>query len=168
MADINENIVKLYFELEGYFVHQNLKYWVRKKTGAGESDIDLAIYRSSPLDRAIIEVKGWHTETFSRSYFLPDFNWRLFNFMRPEATKEATRFFKSNKFRKILVVTRLSPNSRDEIIKACHKKGLEILEFDTILKKIIEKTEENIDYKHSEFQQAIRLMKVYGYLKEEK
>jgi len=106
MPDVNEKIVQLYFELMGYMVTSNLKYMVKKKS-SGESDIDLAIFKANPLDRAIVEVKGWHTDSFTMSYFKKsknptDYRNRLLNFVKPEALKEAEKFFQSKHFRRIL------------------------------------------------------------------
>ena len=69
MSNVNEEIVRLYYEIKGYMVHQNLKYTIHKEKSSGESDIDLAIYNPKTHVKAIVEVKGWHTETFSKVYF---------------------------------------------------------------------------------------------------
>jgi len=171
MSDINEEIVRLYFELEGYMVHSNLKYMIHKKS-SGESDIDLAIMKEDPPDKAIVEVKGWHTSTFSLSFFKTenkkDIRSRLFHFIRPEALAAANKYFKSNKYRKILVVPKISENNRDEILRVCKDKGVDLLEFKNILPLIIDKTKINKNYRDSEFQQAVRLMKAYGFVREEK
>jgi len=170
MADVNEKIVQRYFELKGYMVTTNLKYMIKKKS-SGESDIDLAVLRINPPDRAIIEVKGWHTETFSMSYFKnvksDDYRSRLLHFVRSEALQAAKAFFKSNDFRKILVVPELSPRDREQIIKMLKEQhDVEVLEFTPILQYVISMTKENKNYRDSEFQQTIRLMKAYGFLKE--
>ena len=140
---------------------------VRKKS-SGESDIDLTIFREDPPDRAIVEVKGWHTETFTKSYFTTkrpkDYRSRIFHFLRPEATKAANKFFKNKPFRRIIVVPKISEKDRAEIVGICNKKGVEILEFTNILNRIIQETKTNKNYKDSEFQQAVRLMKVYKFI----
>jgi hypothetical protein len=170
MSDVNERIVQRYFELEGYMVTTNLKYMIKKQKSAGESDIDLAISRENPLDRAIVEVKGWHTETFSKSYFTcrdqKDYRFRVFHFVRPEALKAAQAFFKTKIFRKILVVPRLSLRDKDKIKRYVKEKyDIDILEFYPILKKIVDKTEVNKNYRDNDFQQTIRLLKSYEFLK---
>ncbi|MHA1338158.1 MAG: hypothetical protein ACTSPW_20885, partial [Promethearchaeota archaeon] len=104
MTDVNEEIVAKYFELKGYLVRRNLYYEVNAKHSPG-SDIDLIIYNPKSSDRAIVEVKGWHTEVFTLSYF-KEID-RIYNFLRPEAIKKAEEFFGTNKFRKILVVSEL-------------------------------------------------------------
>ncbi|MCX5709675.1 MAG: hypothetical protein NT088_02975 [Candidatus Omnitrophica bacterium] len=169
MSDVNERVVQRYFELKGYMVTTNLKYMIRKKS-SGESDIDLAIFRVKPLDRAIVEVKGWHTETFSAAYFKidnpDDYRARILNFVRPEALMVAEEFFHTKDFRKILVVPELSPKQRNEITKMLKEKyGIDILEFTTVLEEVIAATKINKNYRDSEFQQTIRLLKAYEFIK---
>jgi hypothetical protein len=113
--------------MKGYFVYNNLKYTVTKRKIRGESDIDLAIYNLETDDKAIVEVKGWHSEIFSLSYFLTTdiqnySDNRIFNFLRPEAIETATNFFKTDNFRKILVVSKLAPTQKEE----CKKRLKEI------------------------------------------
>ncbi len=172
MPDVNERIVQRYFELKDYMVTTNLKYTIKKKS-SGESDIDLAIYKASPLDRAIVEVKGWHTETFNMSYFTCknpyDYRFRILHFVRPEALKEAKKFFKTENFRKILIVPELVPKHKKEIEEMLKRRyGIEVIEFTEILEFVIEKTEKNKNYRDSEFQQTIRLLKAYDFIEDVK
>ena len=168
MSNVNEEIVRLYYEIKGYMVHQNLKYMIHKKKSSGESDIDLAIFNPTTHDRAIIEVKGWHTETFSKVYFKSDNGprhlSRIFNFIKPEARKAAKQFFHGNNYHKILVVPKVSQKQRKWIESKSRKLGIKILEFQKILSTIVDATRPNKDYRDSEFQQAVRLMKVYGFI----
>lgn len=168
MSNVNEEIVRLYYEIKGYMVHQNLKYTIHKEKSSGESDIDLAIYNPKTHVKAIVEVKGWHTETFSKVYFKsstgPRHLSRIFNFLKPEASKAARQFFHGKKYRKILVVPKVSHLQRKWIDKECKRLKIEIVEFKEVLNTIVNATLPNKDYKDSEFQQAVRLMKVYGYI----
>lgn len=171
MSDVNERVVQRYFELKDYMVTTNLKYMIKKKS-SGESDIDLAILRINPLDMAIVEVKGWHTETFNMSYFTcknpDDYRFRILHFIRPEALKVAKDFFKTDEFRKILVVPELSCKDKEKIVKFLKDKhDIEILEFYPILKEVISLTKTNKNYRDSEFQQTIRLLKAYEFLKDD-
>jgi len=79
----NETIVRHFFELNGFLVRTNVKYWVSGKRGGGDSDIDLVVYNLNPdklnppqafiltvdelagIRQAIVETKGWHTESFT-------------------------------------------------------------------------------------------------------
>src|SRR5262245_37760580 len=81
MSAVSETIVREYFELHEFLVRQHRKYIAQ--TRREEDDIDffvlnpLATKRENEppfvltsedlkhVDRAIVVVKGWHTETFS-------------------------------------------------------------------------------------------------------
>src|SRR5574341_16035 len=173
MTDVNEEIVRVYFELKGYFVYPNLKYTVTKKGIRGDSDIELAIYNLETGNKAIVEVKGWHSENFSLTYFsTTDFqNYsdnRLFNFIRPEAIKKAIEFFKTDDFRKILVISKLASTQREDCIKLSKERGIdELIEFYEILKYVVENVVPNKNYRDSEFLQTVRLLKNYGFIKTE-
>lgn len=170
MTDVNEEIVRVYFELKGYFVYPNLKYTVTKKGIRGDSDIDLAIYNLETEGRAIVEVKGWHSEKFSLSYFTTTDTQnysdnRLFNFIRPEAINKAIDFFKRNKFRKILVISKLASTQREDCIKLSKERGIdELIEFKEILKYVVTNVKPNKNYRDSEFLQTVRLLKTYGFI----
>ncbi|MDD5473993.1 MAG: hypothetical protein PHU34_07570 [Candidatus Methanoperedens sp.] len=165
MTDVNEEFVRIYFEMKGYLVHTNLKYTITKKNIPSESDIDMAIYNLKNDDKAIVEVKGWHSENCTLSYF-EDYNDRIYNFIRPEAIQEASKFFKTDKFRKILVISKLGPKRKDECKKIVNQMGIdELIEFNEILKFVIDRVESNKHYRDSEFLQTIRLLKAYNYLK---
>src|SRR5436305_35742 len=68
MPDANEEIVRRYLELHGYFVRSRVRYkYTTPHGGSGWSDIDLCGITTDR--RAIaVEVKGWHTEKFTGSY----------------------------------------------------------------------------------------------------
>src|SRR3990170_6854392 len=82
MTHFNEEIARLFFEIKGFLVRTNIPLPVGK--GSPDSDIDLAVVNIRPagglprkvlldlegvthLRRAIVEVKGYHTERFSPS-----------------------------------------------------------------------------------------------------
>lgn len=168
MTDVNEEIVRTYFELKGYIVSSTLKYTIHK-ISSGESDIDLAVYNLKTGEQAIVEVKGWHTENFTKSFFEEDdperYANRIFHFVRKEALEKAEEFFKSDNFKKILVVSKLGPKQREECLEITRSRGVdEVLEFDEILKFVIEKVEPNKNYPDSMFLHTVRLLKYYKFL----
>src|SRR5438876_6373344 len=81
MAAVSETIVREYLELHGFFVRPQRKYVPRSRTE--EEETGLLVFNprsaagaepppfilSSPdlktIARAVVVVKGWHTETFS-------------------------------------------------------------------------------------------------------
>jgi len=73
MTDVNEEIVKAYYEAQGYIVKTN-HYYVKKKVsedgkkvGYGASDIDLIIMHPQTNNKAIISVKGWQNDVVKKS-----------------------------------------------------------------------------------------------------
>lgn len=184
MPDVNETIVRHFFELNSFLVRTNVKYWVAGERGGGESDIDLVVYNLNPdklnppqifvlkvdelagIRRAIVETKGWHTESFTEG--LIKRTPRIFHFVRPEAiTAGRDTVFYDADFRRILVVSRLSPipHNREAAIRLLQDGGIDhVIEFDTIVRFIVDQVKPNKNYPDSEILQTIRLLKVYGML----
>jgi len=85
MPAVSETIVREYFELHGFFVRQHRKFVARNHNANDEDDVDFFVLNPQPqpqprpsefpfvltsvelafVNRAIVVVKGWHTETFS-------------------------------------------------------------------------------------------------------
>ena len=185
MPDVNETIVRHFFELNGFLVRTNVKYWVCGDRGGGDSDIDLVVLNLNPdklnppqdfvltldalagLRQAIVETKGWHTSSFTEG--LIKGTPRIFNFVRPEAI-QAVRdtVLYDAEFQRILVVSRLSPQSpnREAAMKLMKDGGIDhVIEFDTVVRFIVSQVEQNKNYPDSEILQTIRLLKVYGVLR---
>src|SRR5882757_3050459 len=122
MAAVSETIVREYFELQGFLVRQQRKYVA--PTRREDEDIDFFIMNPQPLPReaplpfiltsedlpgiirAIVVVKGWHTETFSPAVLAnaPE----IFRFVEPGVFKRATESFgEDGTLTKILIVPAL-------------------------------------------------------------
>ena len=82
MAAVSESIVREYFELHGFFVRQQRKFIARIQAEDDESDFlvfnpNVQVAASLPfvlgsadlagVSRAVVAVKGWHSDTFSKS-----------------------------------------------------------------------------------------------------
>ena len=161
MLDANEDIVRRYFELGGYFVRTNLPYQFRTDKGSGWSDIDLCVIHPRTGDAAAVEVKGWHTERITPSYLR---DWpRLFYFTRPEATAAIAELLGREDFRRVLVVGRLGDRGRDEVIGYARERGVEIMEFAPILAELIAQTPLNRSA-GSDAEHMIRVLKAYGFV----
>lgn len=169
LTDVNEEIVRQYFELKGYFVQTDILYLKPKgKTGkksSGYGDIDLIIVHPKTSDKAIVGVSGWHRERITPSY-VEGLEGRLFSFISPLALNRASQVLGTKKFRKILVISQLGStvSSKESFLRKAKKMGVdEVIEFPTILKELIKliKTEPSYD---SEVLQTLRLLKIYGLL----
>lgn len=159
--DVNESIVKKYFELKGYFVKTNIKY----PLGGGTSDIDLMILHPLTSKRAIVEVKEWKGK-FSKAQAKR--NPKMFNFLREEALEKARNVFGTNDFEKILVIHSLLKDKvkREEAKKYVKEMGIDqLITFNDVLEYLITQTEENPYYSESVELQLIKLFKKYKKLK---
>src|SRR5215468_3475086 len=107
MAAVSETIVREYFELHEFLVRQHRKYI--SPTRGEDDDIDFFVLNPQPqprpaeppfvlasadlafIERAIVVVKGWHTETFSsaRLASTPE----IFRFVEPKVFQQAARAF---------------------------------------------------------------------------
>jgi hypothetical protein len=162
VSDVNEELVRRYYELQGYFVRTNVRYEMRSERGMGRSDIDLCVYNPVTSDAAIVEVKGWHKERISASYLR---HWpRLFYFVRPEALAAASTLLGRNDYRRVLVVSRLGKDPT-AVVEYAAEHGVEILEYPDVLRYLIDHTPIDADA-GSESEHVIRLMKLYSLLRE--
>lgn len=130
----------------------------KKSSGWGDIDI-LAIHPDGR--KYLIEVKGWHMESFSASYFDQQHQDR---WIEDLAKKEATKICGSSDFKLVLVVPSIGPRSKEIVKKLADEENMDVWEFEKILKGLIESVKDNKSY-DSEVLQMIRLLKMYGFLK---
>ena len=186
MAAVSESIVREYFELHEFLVRQHRKY-IGQTRRAEEDDIDFFILNPHPreiegtlpfvlgstdlaaISRAIVVVKGWHTETFTtgRLANAPE----IFRFVDPKVFQQASRAFgKDGAPLKILVVPAL-PNdsrSRDEAVALLRSKGVDaVIPFRTMLADLVKEIQINRNYQKSDLLQMIRILKNYDFFKEQ-
>ena len=184
MSSVSETIVREYFELNEFLVRQHRKYIAPQKRE--DDDIDFFVLNphlqaregtlpfvlSSPdlpfVERAIVVVKGWHTETFSTARLAnsPE----IFRFVEPKVFQQAARAFgKDGTPLKILVVPALpqSAQAREQSIALLQSKGVDaVIPFRTMLTDLVGETEVNRNYQKSDLLQIIRILKNYDLLKE--
>ena len=184
MAAVSETIVREYFELHGFFVRQQRKYVAPTRKEDEEIDFfvlnphRVAADRPLPfvlasadlaaVARAVVAVKGWHTESFSSAVLAnaPE----IFRFVEPPVFERATKVFGgAGSPAKILVVPALPQGSeaRDESIELLKSKGVDaVIPFHTMLADLIEQIEVNRNYQKSDLLQVIRILKNYDFFKE--
>ena len=184
MSSVSETIVREYFELHEFLVRQHRKYIAQTKRE--DDDIDFFVLNPHPqtsstplpfvlsspdllqVERAIVVVKGWHTETFSPAVLMnaPE----IFRFVEPATFKQAAKAFGAEGTPlKILVVPALpqGAEARDESIALLRAKGIDaVIPFRTMLAEIIEKTQTNRNYQKSDLLQVVRILKNYEFFKE--
>jgi len=184
MAAVSEIIVREFFELNGFFVRQQRKYIAVARRD--DDEIDFLIWNSrynadagplpfvltsldlTGISRAVVVVKGWHTETFSPGVLAnaPE----IFRFVDPPVFQHAARAFREDgPLVKILVVPALPQNesARDASIELLRTKGVDaVIPFRTMLTDLIGQTEVNRNYQKSDLLQVIRILKNYDFFRE--
>jgi hypothetical protein len=185
MAAVSETIVREYFELHEFLVRQRRKY-IGQTRDEDEDDIDFFVLNPHPqtretalpfvlasadlsfVSRAIVVVKGWHTQTFSTSQL--SHSPEIFRFVEPKVFQQAARAFGTDGAPlKILVVPALPQDAqaRDQSIALLRSKGIDaIIPFHTMLADLVRETEINRNYQKSDLLQIIRILKNYDFFKE--
>jgi len=185
MSAVSETIVREYFELHEFLVRQHRKH-IGQTRAEDEDDIDFFVLNPQPrqreealpfvlgsdqlpfIDRAIVAVKGWHTDIFSSSRLThsPE----IFRFVEPKVFAQATRAFGTQGAPlKILVVPAL-PQERGaqaESIALLRSKGIDaVIPFRAMLSELVSRIEVNRNYQKSDVLQMIRILKNYDLIKE--
>ncbi|MDH7503227.1 MAG: hypothetical protein QHJ82_11035 [Verrucomicrobiota bacterium] len=184
MASVSENIVREYFELQGFLVRQHRKYIAPSRRE--EDDIDFFILNPHPeplagerpfvlsssdlrsVERAVVVVRGWHTEIFSpaRLALAPE----ILRFVEPGVFRRAIRAFGAEAMPlKVLVVPALPQNlsARQETISFLRNKGVDaVLPFRMMLADLVEQVQPNRNYQKSDILQILRILKNYEFFRE--
>jgi hypothetical protein len=184
MSAVSEIIVREYFELHDFLVRQHRKYIAQTRRQSddidffvlnplatkleGELPFVLASDDLKHIERAIVVVKGWHTETFSsaRLASTPE----IFRFVGTKVFQQAAKVFGENAAPlKILVVPALphATKAREESIALLRAKGVDaVVPFRTMLADLVTHTEANHNYQKSDLLQTIRILKNYDFFKD--
>jgi len=184
MAALSESIVREYFELHGFLVRQHRKFIGPSKRE--NEDIDFFIQNPHPqtrrtsrpfvlagtdlavIHKAVVVVKGWHTETFSPAVLsnAPE----IFRFVQPASFQQAAKAFGDEQdILKILVVPALpqQPEARKQSIALLGEKGVDaVIPFWTMLYELLQGVQVNRNYQKSDVLQLLRILKNYGFIKE--
>jgi hypothetical protein len=183
MAAVSETIVREYFETQGFYVRQQRKFITPGRIE--DDEIDFFVINPRPeakgplpfvlsaadlagVARAVVVVKGWHTDTFTRGVLAgaP----QIFRFLDPAVFQQATKSFGGEGvLTKLLVVPALpvGEQPRQQSIDLLRSKGLDgVILFHTMLREIIDQTEVNRNYQKSDLLQIIRILKNYDFFKE--
>lgn len=195
MSAIDEGIVREYFEQNGFLVRQVRKYQVQSRRKTDDEEIDLLVYNpayrrgarkpdfflfSNELEfvhRAMIAVKGWHTDVFSPAMLKnsPE----IFSFLEEKVMKQVTRFFPADSaeaeadaggaLTKILVLPSLPTAEpfRSQSVQMLKERGVDaIISFRSMLLDLIDKIEVNRNYTKSDTLHVMRILKNYDLLKD--
>ena len=167
MAGIDENIVREYFEINGFLVRQFYKYQVQSRKKRAEEEIDLVVYNPNCADseagdvgfilssediskirQAVVSVKGWHTSTFSAAIL--NSSDEIFNFLQKTALKRVESMFsQGGRVFKILAIPSLpkSHSERQKSINLLKSRGVDgVLTYPHMLRNIADSIEVNNNY----------------------
>jgi len=184
MSAVSESIVREYFEQLGFFVRQQRKFIGQSRRDDDEIDFLAVNPRYVPatgplpfvlasrdlagVARAVVVVKGWHTDTFSPAMLTnaPE----IFRFVEPAAVLQSVKAFGGDgPLTKILVVPALpsGPELRKASIELLQARGIDAaISFHTMLADLIEQIEVNRNYRKSDLLQTIRILKNYEFIRE--
>jgi hypothetical protein len=184
MAAVSETIVREFFELHGFFVRQQRKHTQREKMP--DDAVDFFVVNPNPqprppplpfvldsnsipaLARAVVVVKGWHTESFSPGVLsrAPE----ILRFVEPRTFQRAAKAFGPDGVpAKILVVPELpqDPAVREQSVTLLRGRGVDaVIPFRVMLTDLIGQVEVNRNYDKSDLLQILRILKIHGYFKE--
>ncbi len=185
MSAVDENIVREYFELHGFLVCQRRKYIAQARQKSADEEVDLIVLNPSvppgaapaefeitsktlsQVSRAIVAVKGWHTEVFAPG--LLAHQPKIFRFVEKRVIEEAQRLVGSDGLVRILIVPGLprEAKTRQRSIEVLRSKGVDgVISFRSILQELIASVAINRNYRKSDLLQILRLLKNYGLLRE--
>lgn len=195
MAGFDEQIVREYFELQGFMVRQWRKYQTPARKKLPEEEIDLLVYnpRRAPerrepsfmlfsselryVRRAIVAVRGWHTA----QHFTPrliESSSEIVKFLEQDVLKSAEALFGptdeegdggDERLFRILVLPGLptSEPHKSDSIRLLRERGVDgVISFRTMLADLISKVEINRNYSKSDLLQIIRILKAYDLVRD--
>jgi len=180
MSAVSEWVVREYFESLGYLVCQPRKFTVPGRQKKAEEEVDLVVSRpgirshevpeqivwSTPelgtVARAVVAVRGWHTERFSVARFeqTPD----ILRFLEPASIRYAGKFLGTDSMAKVLCLPRLpaSGELKDRTVRVLRERGVDgVISFRTMLLDLVARVQTNRNYEKSDLLQIIRLLKNY-------
>lgn len=185
MSAVNEWVVREYFEMLGFLVSQPRKYVVPGRQKKADEEIDMIVLnpktkqRVMPthlvwttddlagIDRAVVGVRGWHTERFYVSTF--EQNAEILRFAEDDCIRHGARLLGSASMAKILCLPRLpaSGELRQKTMTVLKEKGIDgVISFRTMLLEIVSRIDTKKNYEKSDLLQTIRLLKNYDLLKD--
>jgi hypothetical protein len=183
---VNEWVVREYFELQGYLVAQPRKYTTPGRQKQAEEEVDLVVCKARVAEhhvpdhmvwmtpdlqnvaRAVVGVRGWHTERFYASTFeqTPD----ILRFVEPESMRYASKILGASDMAKILCLPKLpaSGELKARTIQVLKDRGIDgVISFRTMLAELVARVEKKRNYEKSDVLQVIRLLKNYDFIKDD-
>ena len=174
MSAVSEWIVREYFESLGFLVQQPRKYTVAARRKRPEEEVDLLVvnprmvenhmpetmlWNSSDLKgiaRAIVGVRGWHTDRFSPA--LLELSPEIFRFANEESVRKVADGLGVGDVAKVLCLPGFSASDsmKKRTLEMLKEKGIDgIIPFPAMLVELIEQTEVTKNYEKSDLLQIL-------------
>ena len=185
MSAVSEWIVREYFESLGFLVRQPTKYQVSARSKLAEEEIDLLAVNPNPAEykkqegilwganelrgvaRAVIGVRGWHTERFSPAVI--ELSPEIFRFAEESTVKHIAQDLGQGPVTKILCLPELPSAGpmRTQAMALFRDKGIDgVILFRTMLLELADRIDVNKNYEKSDVMQILRILKNYDLLKD--
>jgi len=185
MSAVNESVVREYFEQLGYLVSQPRKYVPGGRPKTADEELDLIVFNPQvkehrvpdhvvwtsgdlkTVGRAVVGVRGWHTERFYVSRFdqAPD----ILRFAEEAPVKFAEKLVGASPIAKILCIPNLPADGglKEKACEVLKARGIDgVISFRTMLLELAARVDVNMNYEKSDLLQTIRLMKNYDLIKD--
>ena len=185
MSSVNESVVREDFEQLGYLVSQPRKYVPGGRQKTADEELDLIVFNPQVkehkvpehliwstgdlknVSRAVVGVRGWHTERFYVSRFeqTPD----ILRFVEEAPIRFAEKLLGASPIAKILCIPNLpaSGGLKDKTCEVLKLKGLDgVISFRTMLLELAGRVDVNVNYEKSDLLQTVRLLKNYDLIKD--
>lgn len=196
MAGFDENIVREYFELNGFFVRQLRKHAVQTRKKHSEEVDGLVVYNPEAsegarfgfqlfasdmpnLRGAVIGIKGWNASKFSPAilksspktcdFLKKEVIAKLDGYFQTAASTDDTAADPYQKYTKLIVVPGFPSSDvhREECTILLKEKGVDgVIVFSTILENLLRHVAVNHSYSKSELLQMLRVLKIYDMIRE--
>ena len=183
MSAVNEAIVREFFESLGYLVSQPCKYVVPGRPKHAGEELDLLIAHPlirehlvpehilwtagdlKTVARAVVGVRGWHTERFygTKIEHAPE----MLRFAEKPARRVACEQLGSDQVAAILCLPHLpvSGELKEKTLHVLKARGIDgVLSFRTMLSALVASVDRNRNYERSDVLQVIRILKNYDLL----
>lgn len=186
MASVSDLIVREYFEHLGYVVRQPCKHVVPGRQKKADEEVDLLVQNPTVMHhkmpakkglwgtgdlagiaRAVVCVRGWHTERFYASTFKQ--SPEILAFARKETMNHAARLMGTSLLAKVICLPRLPAGRalREDALRVIVESGVDgVITFETMLSDLINMVDVKKHYEKSDLLQVLRVLKNYKFLKD--
>lgn len=185
MPSVSEWITREYFESLGFMVRQPRKFQVAARPKLAEEEIDLLVlnplardhrisedmiwssYELRHIQRAIVAVRGWHTERFTPAVL--EMTPELFRLSEDYVLQKAEEMLGPGPVAKILCLPDLPATKelRDEALKMLKEKGIDgVLLFPLMLLELAAYVDVSKNYEKSDLLQMLRILKAHNLLRD--